>query len=110
MPRTSPSFVTDPVVTRTNQGSANTVIDEPIDDTTSAPTTALIWVELTLLIPSVGTEQLSHRPARASRVQALLSADPRGAARQDGRDGWDHESMVDVGRLRTRRRRPPTEC
>ena len=30
MPRTSPSFVADPVVTRTNQGSANTVIDEPI--------------------------------------------------------------------------------
>jgi len=38
MPRTNPSFVADPVVTRTNQGSANTVIDEPIDDTTSAPT------------------------------------------------------------------------
>ena len=42
MPRTSPSFVADPVVTRTNQGSANTVIDEPIDDTTSAPTIARI--------------------------------------------------------------------
>ena len=42
MPRTSPSFVADPVVTRTNQGSANTVIDEPIDDTTSAATIARI--------------------------------------------------------------------
>ena len=42
IPRTSPSFVADPVVTRTNQGSANTVIDEPIDDTTSAATIARI--------------------------------------------------------------------
>lgn len=38
MPRTSPSFVADPVVTSTNQGSANTVIDEPTDDTSSAAT------------------------------------------------------------------------
>src|SRR3954468_15246137 len=50
MPRTSPSFVADPVVTRTNHGSANTVIDEPIDDTHPAPTIARIGVELTLLI------------------------------------------------------------
>src|SRR5437773_11794989 len=50
MPSTSPSFVADPVVTRTNQGSAKTVIDEPTDDTTSAPTMTRIWVELTLLI------------------------------------------------------------
>jgi len=42
MPRTSPSFVADPVVTRTNHGSANTVIDEPTDDTTSAATIARI--------------------------------------------------------------------
>src|SRR3954453_10957983 len=50
MPRTSPSFVADPVVTRTNQGRAKTVIDEPTDETTSAPTMARIRVELTPLI------------------------------------------------------------
>ena len=42
MPRTSPSFVADPVVASTNQGNANTVIDEPIDDTASAATIARI--------------------------------------------------------------------
>ena len=57
IPRTSPSFVADPVVARTNQGSANTVIDEPTDDTTSAATTALIWVELLLLIRSAHKTQ-----------------------------------------------------
>jgi hypothetical protein len=61
MPRTSPSFVADPVVARTNQGSANTVIDEPTDDTTSAATIARIRVELTLLI---------RFRARAQRNQA----------------------------------------
>src|SRR5581483_643477 len=49
MPRTSPSFVTDPVVTRTNQGSASTVIDEPTGDTHSAATIARIGVEPTRL-------------------------------------------------------------
>jgi hypothetical protein len=42
MPRTSPSFVAEPVVARTNQGRAKIVIDEPIDDTTSAATIARI--------------------------------------------------------------------
>ena len=42
MPRTSPSFVADPVVASTNHGSASTVIDEPTDDTHSAATIARI--------------------------------------------------------------------
>src|SRR6476619_5150125 len=50
MPRTRPSFVADPVVARTNHGSARTVIDEPTDDTHSAATIARIGVEPTLLI------------------------------------------------------------
>ena len=49
MPRTSPSFVADPVVASTNHGSASTVIDEPIDDTHSAATIARIGVEPTRL-------------------------------------------------------------
>ena len=48
MPRTSPTFVADPVVASTNQGNANTVIDDPIDDTTSAATMARIGVELSV--------------------------------------------------------------
>jgi hypothetical protein len=42
MPRTSPSFVAEPVVARTNQGNANTVIDDPTDDTASAATIARV--------------------------------------------------------------------
>src|SRR5947209_14067010 len=76
MPRTSPSFVADPVVTRTNQGSANTVIDEPIDDTTSAATIARIGVELNLLIRFAPVQEhpIHFIPRRArigSRVQRL---------------------------------------
>src|ERR1051326_6388397 len=56
-PRRSPSSVAAPVVTRTNQGSAKTVIDEPIDDTTSAATIARIGVELLLLIRSARAQE-----------------------------------------------------
>ena len=35
---TQPSFAVEPVVTRTNHGSATNVIDEPVSETSSAAT------------------------------------------------------------------------
>jgi hypothetical protein len=76
MPRTSLIFVAEPVDTRTNQGKARTVIDEPIDDTHSATTIARIEVDAMRLVSSSFIRLLRRRrgvdPAAYHRAVVTL--------------------------------------